>query len=308
MILRFIYPLVAGAALALGQTSPRFLEQDAWIAGYAVHYEYCFHADNLVSFRLCPESSCEAGCRKGGEYLVDIEFFTSTFLTAQSNMKAAACESILANCQQDEDNDENQCYINAQAYYCIDDDGINDGQDFQIENYSSCQQIGNNLYAGPYCGPDNHHIYLGTFTDAACSVFAEDGVFEAVFGYSLPYGWYTQQSVVGDGCISCHSLNDNGADGGGGVLEQCTNLYQSATGKCEANLKVEDANVDACDNIKQMKKEEGIWASRKGGRIIAAVLLVLAAALAGILLGGMWYRKIKTVTAPNENYVAQDDS
>jgi hypothetical protein len=307
MMRRFLYPLAAAAAAAtsvLGQTTPRFLETQAatpsWITGYLVHYEYCLHADNLVAFRLCPESSCEAGCRHGGEYLVDIEFFTSTFLTAQSNLRATECDAIRAACQDGES--DNECFATAQAYYCMDDDDINDGMDFQVENYSSCTKVGNNLYAGPYCGPDNHHIYLGAFTDADCTVVADDGAFEAAFGYSLPYGWYTDQSVVGDGCVSCHDSD--------GVLEQCDDLYQAATAKCEVNMKVENANVDACDEIKQMKKEEGIRAVRKGGagRIIATILLALAAAAAVAAMILLWRRKTKAGATSHDSYRAQEDS
>lgn len=294
MMIRFAFPLALFASV-LGQTSSRLLEQDgstSWIAGYSLHYEYCFHTDNLVSFRLCPENSCEAGCRRGGEYLVDIGSFTSTFLMAQSNLKEAACESILDNCQA-EGVDDNQCLANAGAYYCIEDDGVNDGQDFQIENYSSCRQIGENLYAGPYCGRDSHHIYLGAFTDDACTEFAEDGAFEKALGFSLPYGWYTQQSVVGDGCISCQGLDNDGQ-----ALEQCTNLYQAASSKCEANLNIDFTIVDGCEEIKQMKKAEGIRTARKGGSI--AVGLLLAFALAGIILGGLWCYQTKIRKTPDE--------
>jgi hypothetical protein len=286
--------VVASVRGQIQTTTSRLLEQDAsllWLAGYSLHYEYCFHTDNLVSFRLCPDRSCQPGCQKGGEYLVDIEFFTTTFLSVQSERKRAACESILTNCQPAEEEDqedsyENQCYASAGAYYCIEDDSVNDGQDFSIENYLSCREIGQNLYAGPYCGVDNHHIYLGVFTDDVCSVFAQDGAFEQAFGFSLPYGWYTQQSVVGDGCISCQGLDNDGQ-----ALEQCTYLYQNASGKCETHLNVESANIDACEDIKQMKKAEGIRGARKGGSIVVAVLVALA--LAGIILVGLWHYRTK---------------
>lgn len=285
--------LIALLASASSQPAPRFLEDadSSWISDYSVHYEYCFHSDNLVSFRLCPKNACEASCRNGGEYLMDIGLFTSAFIAAEQNLQASICANILNNCQ---DDDDSQCYQSAEAYFCMDDG--NEGT--TIDDYLSCQQLGEGLYVGPYCGNDNYQIHLGAFADEDCSVFADDGAFEEAFGFSLPYGWYTKQSVVGDECIPCESINENDQ-----VLEQCTYLYQTASAMCEANLNKDDVTVDACDEIEQMKKEEGIRTAKRGGTTTVLLLLALSVVIA---IGLTWFFKIKqaqSAKASSENLI-----
>lgn len=291
-ILRRSLGLLALLASVCAQAVPRLLEDAdlTWLADYSVHYEYCFHSGNVVSFRLCPQNACEASCRDSGEYLMEIGSFTSAFIAAEQNLQATICENILNDCQND---DDSQCYESAEAYFCMDDG--NDGTN--IDNYLSCQEIGEDLYVGPYCGNDNQQIHLGAFVDEDCSEFADDGAFEEAFGFSLPYGWYTEQSVIGDECVPCQSLNENEQ-----VLEQCTYLYQGASSKCEASLNQAYTSVDACEDIEQMKKEEGIRTAKRDATMIYLMLL-FAVALA---LGLMWYFKMQRAQierASSENLI-----
>lgn len=81
-------------------------------------------------------------------------------------------------------------------------------------------------YLGPYCSGDGTSVKLGVFVDSGCSIFAQSGVYETLYGVSLPY---SDTSIMKNDCLAC----DNGASA---ATDMCKNAYGYALGRCEKNL------------------------------------------------------------------------
>lgn len=261
----------------------------------------------LVRFRLCPTNSCTlesaSGCSSGyGDYVIDMNIYLEAFLDSVDEYNQAKCEYLEATSGCDNDNNggnEDYCLYdyysaNGMAEICMDENpyqnnynGQNDdyNNNFDLADYTECAQAnmqnngrrldnGVEYYMGPYCAEQGGSIYLGLFTDDACTTFADDyGGKEAYYsltGRELPYG---ETNMITMDCYSCteaeaqYNYNNNGNDqqDGDDVSEMCEMIYSQA-GKCESNLEINGVypNYNACSYI------QGIQVIRKNGIIVSA--------------------------------------
>jgi hypothetical protein len=256
----------------------------------------------LVRFRLCPSNTCSTanagGCSEGyGDYVIDMNVYLEAFLESVSEYNQAKCEYLenMSGCDNDNNNNDYCLYdyyaANGVADICADENPYQnnyDGQDqqeqFDIAEYTQCAQAnlqnGNNrrldqqqeYYMGPYCAEQGGSIYLGLFTDDACTAFADDyGGKEAYYsltGRELPYG---ETNMITMDCYSCiepeaqYNYQGNDAEDGDNVNEMCEMIYANA-GKCESNLDVYGVypNYNACSYI------QGIQVIRKNGIIVSS--------------------------------------
>ena len=258
----------------------------------------------LVRFRLCPVSSCSSssstGCSsKYGDYVVDINTFMYYYLSAQAEANADIENYCQNECQSDNDdgngngngngNDDgngsgndnsclDSCY-NENGYSYI-NTGNNNNDDANDENedassnfdpidYAQCSAF-DNFYIGPYCSDDGQSIYLGLFSNDACSQFSscDTSCFYSEFEYELPY---TSTSLVSNQCLSCtdgtfendgdgdgDDGNGNGNGNGNYAREDCQTIYANA-GKCETKMSIDYPNESACsyvDGLKHLKNGE----------------------------------------------------
>jgi len=254
----------------------------------------------LVRFRLCPSNSCTTvdagGCSSGyGDYVIDLTTYLASYLESVAEYNEAMCEYYenMAGCD-----DGDYClydYYTSQGVedicaegnpYANNYDGQEDEEDeFDVADYTYCAQadFGNNrrldngeaaYYMGPYCAEQGGSIYLGLFTDDACTTFADDyggkEVYYGMSGKDLPYA---ETNLITMDCYKCQEaesqFNYNGNNGDqndeDNVNEMCEMVYASA-GKCESNLDVNGVypNYNACSYI------QGIQVIRKNGIIISA--------------------------------------
>jgi hypothetical protein len=198
-----------------------------------------------------------------------------------------------------QNNNNNNC-----VYYCLVDKNLDfcvegEGQGQQnmnelVECRSLNEQGGNNnnknnnyyynnystqmYYVGAYCTSSG--VYVGTFTDSACTKHAPAGTYEKYkYGYSLP-----TKPLVSSACLSCaassnnddnnngQNNNNNNYNNGNSVSEVCTKLYQQA-GKCETNLKgVTYKDTSSCEMIHNiLPKLNSAFKSVTGGPQVAKV-------------------------------------
>lgn len=237
--------------------------------------------DRLIRFRLCPSKHCNnrgsTGCSKGyGDFVVDIDTYVSAHVEALRRQDEIKCENYVykhCDCYDNDDNDnENQeyceydCYKKGKKYSCIDNnpyvdddkvEGKNDLRDFE-RYFEGCSQFeyGNErrleqgddndvvqYYIGTYCADQGGKVYLGMFTDDACTSFADKNAGRSTYkqltgGDSLPYSDY---SMIRGDCISCDNEeanknnNNHNEDDDGEINKECQEVYASA-GKCESFL------------------------------------------------------------------------
>mmetsp|Transcript_13928 Transcript_13928/g.23144 ORF Transcript_13928/g.23144 Transcript_13928/m.23144 type:complete len:324 (+) Transcript_13928:150-1121(+) len=286
----------------------RRLEDDmSWMNGYTVMYENCFHTDNVVSFRLCPEGDkCEAGCSGGGEYVIDLNFFVDAFTEAQMGAHEYKCEMVRENCEYD---DEDVCYQEAGMNDCV--DANEDENGFDVQEWMECNQLDDNYYVGPYCSEDNFNIYLGVFTDAYCTTQVSSTTFYDTYGYVLPY---SNSAIIAKECANCREhaadQDQNGgddADDEDDVLEQCEELYWGAS-KCEENLDVDYPDVSSCNYISELQSEESVIAgSAKSTNATSAATMgaFIGLGVVGLMLccccaGWMYFPRKRGATTPDD--------
>lgn len=307
--------LAASASASIFAPAPkhgvtRRLEDDmSWMNGYSVMYENCFHTDNVATFRLCPEDDkCQAGCEGGGEYVVDLNFFIDAFSEAQMGAHEYKCEMARENCDYD---DDGLCYSEAGMDDCVDRNADENG--FNMQEWMECNQLDDDYYIGPYCSEDNYAIYLGLFTDDACTVQADTTLFYDTYGYVLPY---SNSAIIADECASCKEhgaeQDQNGgddADDDDDVIEQCEELYNGAS-KCEQDLNVDYPDTTSCSYISALQAEESVvvGASSKSGDgfsmtaskgIFIGIFLLVGLLLCGCV-GGWWFFPRKRTAATAE--------
>lgn len=265
----------------------------------------------LIRFRLCPSDSCSAdnagGCSSGyGDYIIDMNTYLESYFEAVEQYNEYKCEYIeqmVCNCDDDDGKDDGfdedmclyDCYV-AQGVEDIcsennpyNDDEQEDEEAFELREYMECaewevpeadderkrkleEEDEVEYFMGPYCAEQGGAIFLGLFTDDACTVFADENGGATTYstlaaGEAMPYA---AESVVGMECVSCKEPEDFNEDGNDNededaVVEMCEELYQ-ASGKCESNLPsgtVSDPNTNACNYM------EGIKIVRKNGVVEA---------------------------------------
>lgn len=282
---------------------------DTWLSGYSIKFQGCHHISQwnddasdssdvriatkrLVRFRLCPSDSCNAKDSKGcssnyGDYVIDLNTYLSYYFQAMATYQEFECgyltdyvcacngdEYCLYNCYK-EHNMESLC-MNYNPY----DNNANggNGNSFEVTDYLYCTKSnaqdanGNSLYLGPYCASQGGAIYMGAFTDEACSNYADTGygatTYYTSMGSTLPYA---AANIVNMDCVSCKepAENNNGgndANDADDVAEVCESLYTYA-GKCESSLPYGTTaypNTNACNYM------EGIKIVRKDGTVVTA--------------------------------------
>jgi len=145
--------------------------------------------------------------------------------------------------------------------YCLDEQ---ENAEIDYDDFIDCTPLeeannnnnyaNNKYYVGTHCVKDG--LYLGTFTDAMCTVEAKAGTYESYMGYGLP-----SNNLIPDTCISCKEPNEeaynyygNDANDDDEVLEVCEQLY-TYSGKCETNIEDYQAykkDESACDILKEI--------------------------------------------------------
>jgi len=281
----------------------------------------------LVRFRLCPSDSCTiedaGGCDSGyGDYIIDMNEFVEAYWQNKMQLQEIDCQN---NCQDDCENADNKeyceydCFADLGMDYCNDknpyeDDAAEEEEEFNVEEYLECgafdipeeerrkledeEEI--EYFLGPYCSDQGGKIYLGVFTDEACTNFAnnEDGTFshldfyKSVTGKSLPY---SEETLIDSSCVTCLEPQDNDDDQDEDeVTEMCEMLYQDS-GKCESSLGVKYPNENACtymEGIKIIRKDGTI--STLGGKSATMAALIGVFAISSVLLGVyVYYLKAK---------------
>lgn len=297
----------------------------------------------LVRFRLCPSSSCSAskaaGCGSGyGDYVIDMGTFVQAYVEASRRKQEYDCEMYLnyqCDCEDDDgkgddfDRDycEYDCFNNAGMTDCVDrnpyEDDEQQKEEFNIDEYLECagyeppaneddggrrlEDAGDDeaqYYVGPYCAEQGGSIYLGLFSDDACTEFLDEqggaSTYKTLSGESLPYA---STSIVGMECVSCLEQKDaNGNDDANqdedNVSEQCEEVYQAA-GKCESSLPggtVNEVNENACKYIEGIKivRKDGIVdvSAARRNPVVTAFIVIFAMAFAALGFY-VWYLRMR---------------
>jgi hypothetical protein len=255
----------------------------------------------LVRFRLCPTTDCATanagGCDSGyGEYIIDMNTYLASYVESLENYNEYRCEYIaemVCDCADDDgkgdDFDQDiclwDCYVeNEVEAICAEnnpyeEEGAEEEEAFELGDYMECArwEVDNGrrrldqeveYYMGPYCADNGGSIFLGIFTDEACTTYADEyggkELYKTVTGTDLPYG---EASVIDMECFACKEpadINNEGddADDEDEIIEMCEQLYQQA-GKCETNLATGGTlNTNACTYM------EGIKIVRKNGSVM----------------------------------------
>lgn len=301
----------------------------------------------LVRFRLCPTGTCSdtnaGGCNSGyGDYVLDMNEYLDAYFEAVQQQNEWDCENLENNVcacndddanQQGDDFDEEKCLYDCYTKYgkeeiCADNNPYNDdeeeGEKFEIQEYMECKQweVPENdeerkleeeeeeveYFLGPYCANNGGDIYLGLFTDDACTNFAaEDGsggtsVYNDLVGEDLPYSYDTKQSVVAFKCMSCQQPeeendgdNNDDAEQEVRIAEFCENTYQNS-GKCESGLGIDNPNENACnymEGIKIVRKNGVINSSGNGANKTATIFIGIFVVAFVLLAAYVFYLRTK---------------
>jgi len=253
----------------------------------------------LVRFRLCPSNLCTAsdagGCESGyGDYVLDMNTYLTAYLESVEEYNEAKCEYLEATsgCGDDDDYCLYDYYVsNGMEEICAEEnpyannyDGQDEEEAFDPADYLECGEYefdngGRRLdngdveyYMGPYCAEQGGAIFMGLFTDDACTTFADDyagkEIFYSMAGKDLPYG---KSNLITMDCYSCvepevqFNYNGNDNDDEDYVNEMCEEIY-AAAGKCESKLDAYNQypNYNACSYI------QGIQVIRKNGIIVSS--------------------------------------
>ena len=242
------------------------------------------------------------GCSsKYGDYVVDLDTFVASYLSAIANEKGDICDSTEYECKQSCNNGKDEdcmadCFDGFGVSYCI-NGATDDNNGFDVSGYGACAQFKMNgrrslaedykYYLGPYCADQGGEIHLGLFTDDTCTTFASNGeaAFESATGFSLPY---SDTSLVSNRCLACSHIN---GDGNTEIKDVCTTTY-SVSGKCETKMAIEYPNESACtyvEGIKIIRADGVIRTSAVRKSKSAAVCIGLFLTIAVLLAGYVYY-------------------
>lgn len=244
------------------------------IAQYSIQFQGCHHIQQwnsdeyydeeirvltkrLVRFRLVPYGTCRkvpawasyletfkstvGKFDDFGEYIIDLNTFVYSYLTALSESAGAGdgvhCDDYGEACEQACENDDgadddcmNSCY---QFYSCYTDDAAVDDADEEEEermdamDYTQCTKLDDyeqyddddndqgdedeeekEYYVGPYCAYHGAEIRMGLFSDDTCSTMAkcDGGSSRGASCYESTTGValpYADKNIVQDACITC---------------------------------------------------------------------------------------------------------
>lgn len=302
----------------------------------------------LIRFRLCPSNSCDAsdagGCSSGyGDYIIDMNVYLEAYFEAVENYNQYRCEyleAMVCDCDDDDgkgdDFDEEiclyDCYVaNGVEDICSENNPYNDDEQeeeeaFELREFMECanwepdngdrrklEEDEVEYFMGPYCAEQGGAIFLGLFTDEACTVFADEyggtQTYYNMAGEDMPYG---AESVVGMECVSCKEPEevDENNDGNDNededqVIEMCEEIYQQA-GKCESNLGIEDANSNACTYMEGIKivRKNGVIETKSGSANKTASVFIGLFVVAFVLLAAyVYYLRTKLDRADRKSVV-----
>jgi len=307
----------------------------SFVSEYAIKFQGCHHisqwnddADDeddvriqtkrLVRFRLCPVNYCSdsntAGCSKGyGDYVVDMNTFVYSYVTAMQEEKEYNCALYEDDCGDMCDNADDDCMATCYESYGV--TGCNEEDDINILNYAQCAQYdfdnqgddggrrleeADGYYLGPYCADQGGEVHLGLFSDDTCTTVVSGGknIFYTYTGMELPYA---SENVISTSCMSCgegggdDDAAQNDQDDAVAIKEICEDIYL-ASGKCESKMSLDYPNEAACTYIEGIKiiREDGVirTTSTKKSKI-AAVSIGLFTTIAVILGAYVYYLRTK---------------
>lgn len=292
----------------------------------------------------CSETNA-GGCNSGyGDYVIDMNEYLDAYLEAVEQQNEWDCKNLEENVcacndddgnQQGDDFDEEKCLYDCYTKYgkediCADKNPYEDDEEaqekFELKEYMECQawdvpeaedenerkleeeeEEEIEYFLGPYCANNGGDIYLGLFTDDACTNFAaEDGsggssAYYSLSGEVLPYSYETKQSVVAFKCMSCkepveEDENNNGDQADeDNVIEFCEQTYAKA-GKCESGLGIAYPNENACNYMEGIKivRKNGVINSSYGGANKTATIFIGIFVVAFVLLAAyVFYLRTK---------------
>eukprot|EP00814_Leptocylindrus_danicus_P001499 CAMPEP_0116016472 /NCGR_PEP_ID=MMETSP0321-20121206/7504_1 /TAXON_ID=163516 /ORGANISM="Leptocylindrus danicus var. danicus, Strain B650" /LENGTH=548 /DNA_ID=CAMNT_0003486543 /DNA_START=30 /DNA_END=1677 /DNA_ORIENTATION=+ len=153
----------------------------------------------------------------------------------------------------------------ADDVYNVNDDGVDD--DAVQDDSNNKYEQSSNYYLGPYCAESGSSIFLGMFTDRACTVYTDRSggrnMFHRMTGNPLPFA---RKSLVDYECVECadpdevewieYGYGDDGQEVQ--IKNVCTAMY-TASGKCEkemkssVDLKTNGQSNNSCEFISGIK-------------------------------------------------------
>lgn len=301
----------------------------------------------IARFRLCPSGHCSKrnrnGCAKGfGEYVVGLDTYVTAYVEAQRRQDEYKCKKYMyrhCDCQDTDDKEmcEYKCYMKGRKYDCIeqnpyyDDDASGQGlyrydlRDFE-KYFEGCSEFessddnrrleqdddGITYYIGNYCADQGGKVYLGMFTDDACTNFADKNAGRTTYkkltgGRDLPFSDY---SMVRKDCISCVESGNpedeaqyggnEGDDDNIRLNDQCYEVYESA-GKCETEMTSsysgpETINQNSCYFLEGIKiiRSDGVIDTTftRPNKVISFFIFLFAVSF--VLLGAyIYYLRMK---------------
>jgi hypothetical protein len=174
------------------------------------------------------------------------ERFRQSLHRFSETQKEYNCASVKNKCSCEDDDSINddqvclsKCYATAGLDYCENDDD----EQFEVDRYLECRDLGNNknngddatqMYIGAYCSSNGKSIYLGAFSNRQCTSKIDATAYETLTGTALPY---TTTSLVSSDCISCkepsqydddYNADKDDSDAVVEVCESSTSVLQSA--------------------------------------------------------------------------------
>jgi len=223
----------------------------------------------LVNFKLCPDSSECDKCKNGGEYVVQMREFLEVYSQAKAELEEAQCEAVEENCNcdyyyGDDEACAAKCYADAGLDFCGEE------EDFELEQYIECIEAefsddayyASTYFVGPTCTNEGTSINLQVFKDNKCTVATDNSVYakymfdENGAGMSLPYA---SKSIVDSDCISCKVVDENAYYNDNNnyyeaedPIELCMMLY-SQSAKCENEMSGKSyADIGSCTYINKI--------------------------------------------------------
>jgi hypothetical protein len=301
--------LVASNAVAVRQLSPKAQakilrtaraldqndaeeEENAFLTNYNLKFVGCDGSQQMVNaeeggysygaafMRLCPsENGCDSssvgGCKEGyGDFAISIEDFVDAYMEDQAdNMNW-------------DDNFDGDKYAKCEQY-----EPENDGDDDPWANYA--------FYIGPACTDDGDDIKLGFFSEATCQTESDIAFTDVSNGWSLPY---SSGGLVSTSCSDCLEYDEDQA--AYALREMCTELYESASMKCETEMETysyygkDETSCEAIAEILPRAARVGGGAGKVFGWILFIMLIV---GVAGYV---MWWRKKKQASGSSDGMLA----
>lgn len=214
-----------------------------------------------VVFRMCPSDSCNANskqaCKSG---YADFAVDIGTYVTAMMN-----------------DQEGNMGW---------------DDQYGDWANYAECTQYneeeGGAYYVGPTCTSDKKNVRLAVFDEYTCQTESSTSFSSISNGWTLPY---SNGGMVPSSCISCYDQDQ------GGPSEMCTNLYDYAAYRCEADWDIDHFYWNAITEVNKYGQDTTGCVTierfnyRKPTNSVVGELLIVFLFIGVAVVGYLYYRQ-----------------